>query len=51
MRRVNGAKVTRLTPGDLSIGRKAGDPERGCDGGQKSAEANSRPRTVAKGRT
>ena len=44
MRRADGAKVTRLTPGDLPAGREAGNPMRDCDGGQKSAEAGGAAR-------
>ena len=48
MRRVDGAKVTRLTPGDLpdcfELGTSRGVPR----GGQKSAEAKKPQRTAVR---
>ena len=52
MRRVDGAKVTRLTPGDLLACREASDVERRSEGrAGVSRGRSSRERTAAKGRT
>lgn len=51
MRRVYGAKVTRLTLGDLPVGLWLRAPRGVRTGRQKSAEAIVAARTAAKGRT
>jgi len=52
MRRVDGAKVTCLTPGDLRVRREASAVVRRYEGcAEVSRGRISRPRTAVKGRT
>jgi len=52
MRRVDGAKVTCLTPGDLLTCREASAVARRCEGGAEVSRGRmSRLRTAVKGRT